>query len=78
MLAGGGDTLLYAALLPSLRPGSRLVANAVTLETESLLVGLCAKNGGTLTKIDVATATPLGRMSGWSAARPVVQWSVVI
>ena len=77
-VGGGGDTVLYAALLPSLRPGSRLVANAVTLETESLLVGLCAKNGGTLTKIDVATATPLGRMSGWTAARPVVQWSVVI
>lgn len=75
-VGGGGDSALYAALLPLLRAGSRLVANAVTLETEALLVGLCATHGGSLTKIDVATATPLGRMSGWSAARPVVQWSV--
>lgn len=77
-IGGGGDAALYAALLPLLRPGTHLVANAVTLETESLLVGLCASHGGSLTKIDLATATPLGRMSGWTAARPVVQWSVVI
>lgn len=77
-VGGGGDAGLYAALWPMLRPGTRLVANAVTLETEALLVGLCASHGGSLTKIDVATATPLGRMSGWTAARPVVQWSVQI
>ncbi len=76
-VGGGGDAALYAALLPLLRQGTRLVANAVTLETEGVLVGLCATHGGTLTKIDIATATPLGRMSGWTAARPVVQWSVV-
>lgn len=77
-VGGGGNAALYAAIWPLLRPGTRLVANAVTLETEALLVGLCATHGGSLTKIDVATATPLGRMSGWSAARPVVQWSVTI
>ena len=77
-VGGGGDGALYVALLPQLRVGTRLVANAVTLETESLLVGLCANYGGSLTKIDIATATPLGRMNGWTAARPVVQWSVTL
>ena len=77
-IGGGGDAALYAALLPRLRAGTRLVANAVTLETEALLTDLSATHGGSLTKIDIATATPLGRMRGWTAARPVVQWSVVL
>ena len=75
-IGGGGDAALYAALWPLLRPGTRLVANAVTLETEALLVGLHGLYGGTLMKIDIAQTEPLGRMRGWSAARPVVQWSV--
>ncbi len=75
-VGGGGDAALYEGLLPLLRVGTRLVANAVTLETESLLVGLCASHGGNLTKIDIATATPLGGMRGWTPARPVVQWNV--
>lgn len=75
-IGGGGDAALYAAIWPLLQPGTRLVANAVTLETEALLVGLHATHGGTLMKIDIAQTEPLGRMRGWSAARPVVQWSV--
>ena len=76
-VGGGGDAALYTALWPLLSPHTRVVANAVTLETEALLVGLHAIHGGSLTKIDIAAATPLGRMHGWSAARPVVQWSVM-
>ena len=77
-VGGGGDQALYEAVLPMLRAGTRLVANAVTLQTESLLLDLCTRHGGSLTRIDVATATPLGRMHGWTAARPVVQWSAGI
>lgn len=75
-IGGGGNAAVYAALWPILPQGTRLVANAVTLETESLLVALQAQKGGDLMKIDIAQATPLGRMQGWSAARPVVQWSM--
>ena len=57
--------------------GTRLVANGVTLETESLLASQHAKRGGSLLRIDLAQAAPLGRMRGWDAARPVVQWSVI-
>ncbi|MES2664517.1 MAG: precorrin-6y C5,15-methyltransferase (decarboxylating) subunit CbiE [Pseudomonadota bacterium] len=75
-VGGGMDAALFAALQPM--RGTRLVANSVTLETESLLADLHARHGGSLLRIDVATATPLGRMRGWTAARPVVQWSVVL
>ena len=57
--------------------GTRLVANGVTLETESLLAQQQALRGGDLLRIDLAQAAPLGRMRGWAASRPVVQWSVL-
>lgn len=75
-VGGGGDAALFQHLFDILLPGARLVANGVTLETEALLAALHATHGGTLTRIDIATATPLGTMRGWQAARPVVQWSV--
>ena len=75
-VGGGMDAALFAVLQP--RRDTRLVTNAVTLETEALLTQLHASHGGTLLRIDVATATPLGRMRGWTAARPVVQWSVTL
>ncbi|MFM2365677.1 MAG: hypothetical protein RIR95_284, partial [Pseudomonadota bacterium] len=77
-VGGGGDAELFTALIPRLRTGTRLVVNSVTLETEALLVALQAQHGGSLIKIDIATAVPLGRMSAWQAARPVVQWSVTL
>ena len=75
-VGGGGDAACYAALWPMLAAGTRVVSNAVTLETEALLAGLHAQHGGSLTRIDLATATPLGTLRGWTASRPVVQWSV--
>jgi precorrin-6Y C5,15-methyltransferase (decarboxylating) len=49
----------------------------VTLETESLLAHQHATRGGTLLRIDLAQSAPLGRMRGWEASRPVVQWSAI-
>ena len=74
-VGGGAEPALFDALLPALPPGARLVANAVTLETESLLAGLQARLGGGLIRIDIQTAAPLGRMRGWQPARPVTQWA---
>lgn len=76
-VGGGADEALLSALFGCLPPGTRLVLNAVTLETESLALHLHAKKGGSLVKIDLAHAAPLGQMRGWSPSRPVVQWSVV-
>lgn len=75
-IGGGGNAALIAQLWPMLPEGTRLVANGVTLETESLLASEQAARGGSLLRIDLAQAAPLGRMRGWEAARPVVQWSV--
>ncbi|MGR3504864.1 MAG: precorrin-6y C5,15-methyltransferase (decarboxylating) subunit CbiE [Paracoccaceae bacterium] len=76
-VGGGGDAALYEALWPLLPEGSRLVANGVTLETEAQLAACHARYGGHLLRADLAEATALGGFRGWTAARPVVQWSVV-
>ncbi len=75
-IGGGGNAALYDQLWHILPAGTRLVANGVTLETESLLAQQHAMRGGSLLRIDLAQAAPLGRMRGWDASRPVVQWSV--
>jgi len=58
----------------ALRPGGRLVVNAVTLETETLLLGRHAVLGGELLRLAVSRAEPLGEKIGWRAAMPVTQW----
>lgn len=77
-VGGGGSASLYAALFARLPAGSLLIANGVTLETESLLARLHAERGGTLLRVELAEAAPLGTMRGWQSARPVVQWSVTL
>jgi precorrin-6B C5,15-methyltransferase / cobalt-precorrin-6B C5,C15-methyltransferase len=74
-IGGGANAALLQAMWPQLPTGCRIVANAVTLESEALLTSLCAQYGGALMRVDIAHAQPLGRMTGWSAARPIVQWS---
>lgn len=76
-IGGGADAGLLAALWDAVPEGTRLVVNAVTLETEALLYDHHARLGGALMRIDIAQSGPLGGMRGWSAARPVVQWSVI-
>jgi precorrin-6Y C5,15-methyltransferase (decarboxylating) len=73
-VGGGGDAALHAALWPLLPEGARIVANGVTIETESVLADLHASHGGSLLRFDMAEATTLGRFRDWRAARPVVQW----
>lgn len=76
---GGGaskDGVLPAAI-DALRAGGRLVVNAVTLETEALLIGQHALRGGELIRLAVARAVPVGGLTGWRPAMPVTQWSWV-
>ena len=77
-VGGGGTAALFDQLFTVLPRGTRLVANGVTLETESLMTHLHAVHGGSLLRIELAQAEPLGRMRGWQNARPVVQWSVTL
>ena len=56
--------------------GGRLVANAVTLETEALLMARHAALGGELIRIAVSRADPVGEKTGWRPAMPVTQWAL--
>jgi len=75
-IGGGANDALLDVLWSRLPAGTRLVANAVTLETESLLMRWSEAKGGSLLRIELAEAAPLGSMRGWQPARPLVQWSV--
>lgn len=76
-VGGGANQALLDTLWLALPAGARLVANAVTLETEALLLAAHAQRGGELLRIELAQAAPLGGMRGWAPSRPLVQWSVV-
>ncbi|MFE7333360.1 precorrin-6y C5,15-methyltransferase (decarboxylating) subunit CbiE [Streptomyces griseus] len=75
---GGGLTApgLLDACWAALRPGGRLVANTVTLESEALLAARHKEFGGELVRLAVAHAVPVGGFTGWRQAMPVTQWSV--
>ncbi len=75
---GGGvsDPALVAAVLAALPHGGRLVANAVTLESEALLLRCHAEHGGTLRRLSIARAEPVGHLTGWRTAMPVTQWAL--
>ncbi|HEY4746001.1 MAG TPA: precorrin-6y C5,15-methyltransferase (decarboxylating) subunit CbiE, partial [Steroidobacteraceae bacterium] len=71
---GANDPRVLSAATAALRPGGRLVVNAVTLETEALLIATHAERGGTLTRIAIERAEPIGTMTTWRPALPVTQW----
>jgi precorrin-6B C5,15-methyltransferase / cobalt-precorrin-6B C5,C15-methyltransferase len=75
-LGGGADEAMLQAVWNVMRPGARLVANAVTLETEALFSRWSSEKGGSLLRIELAEEKPLGRYRSWAPARPIVQWSV--
>ncbi len=60
-----------------LRPGGRLVANAVTLQSEMTLMNWRAEHGGELTRIHVAQAQPLGEFDTWRQALPITLLEVI-
>jgi precorrin-6Y C5,15-methyltransferase (decarboxylating) len=76
-IGGGLDIAMFDAIWSRIAPGARIVAHAVTLETEALLGELHQRHGGELMRVEIAYAAPLGRYRSWEAARPVVQWSAV-
>jgi precorrin-6Y C5,15-methyltransferase (decarboxylating) len=71
---GGSDRGVLDAAIKALRSGGRLVANAVTLEMETLLLAQHTKRGGDLTRIAISRASPVGSMQAWRPAMPVTQW----
>ncbi len=76
-IGGGLSDGVFEAAWAVLKPLGRLVANAVTLEGEAILVALQKQHGGQLVKLSVERAEDLGSFRGWKPQRPVTQWSLV-
>lgn len=70
---GGGVTVpgVLNRCWQALKPGGRLVANAVTLQSEAALIAFRGEHGGELTRIEVAQARPLGGFDTWRGALPI-------
>lgn len=79
VFVGGGATTpeLLEICWAAVPPGGRLVANAVTVESEAVLAGWFARVGGELVRIGIQRAQPVGSYTGWKPAMPVTIWSVV-
>ena len=60
----------------ALNLGGRLVANAVTIESEALLIDLHQEFGGELIRIAISKSRPLGKTTGWKTYMPILQWRV--
>jgi precorrin-6Y C5,15-methyltransferase (decarboxylating) len=76
-IGGGLGEAAIDACWAALRPLGRLVCNAVTLESEMLLIDLHRKYGGELIKLQINRAEPVGPYRGWRAHMPVTQWSLI-
>ncbi|MCR4269437.1 precorrin-6y C5,15-methyltransferase (decarboxylating) subunit CbiE [Nitratireductor sp. ZSWI3] len=76
IFVGGGGSApgVMAAAMKALRPGGRLVANAVTLEMQAVLLDTQARLGGELIEIAIARTAPVGGMTALRPALPVLQW----
>ncbi|MFI8396339.1 precorrin-6y C5,15-methyltransferase (decarboxylating) subunit CbiE [Pseudomonas sp. NPDC078863] len=76
---GGGVTRdgVFETCWQQLKPGGRLVANAVTLQSELTLMNWRERYGGELTRIHVAQAQPLGEFDTWRQALPITLLELV-
>ncbi|WP_312997413.1 precorrin-6y C5,15-methyltransferase (decarboxylating) subunit CbiE [Pseudomonas sp.] len=76
---GGGVTRdgVFETCWQQLKPGGRLVANAVTLQSELTLMNWRERYGGELTRIHVAQAQPLGEFDTWRQALPITLLDLV-
>ncbi len=80
VFVGGGATTpgLIELVQGRLHGGGRLVVNTVSLESEAIVLGHQKRSGGSLTRIAISHASPIGgengRMSGWRPAMPILQW----
>jgi precorrin-6B C5,15-methyltransferase / cobalt-precorrin-6B C5,C15-methyltransferase len=78
VFVGGGlmDGGVFETVWEALKPGGRLVANAVTIESEARLIDLFQRFGGDLVRLQVARVDKVGTAFGWRPAMPVTQWRV--
>lgn len=78
IFVGGGLTQpgLLEACYEQLAVHGRLVANAVTAESEAVLTQWYSRMGGELARFQHYRGEPVGRFTGWRPAMPVTRWSI--
>lgn len=76
-IGGGLSPAVITAAKAALPRHGRLVANAVTLESEAILIAAHADHGGDLSRIAISRAEPVGPFRGWRPLMTVTQWSLV-
>ncbi len=76
-IGGGTSADLIEQCWMVLNRSGRIVAHAVTLETEQFLIDAYRTYGGDLNRISVEVVDPIGTYLGWKALRPVVQWAAI-
>jgi precorrin-6Y C5,15-methyltransferase (decarboxylating) len=79
IFVGGGATdprVIDQALL-ALKPQGRLVVNAVTLETQALLMAQRGNHGGDLIQLSIARLDEVGTFHALRPAMAVLQWTWV-
>jgi precorrin-6B C5,15-methyltransferase / cobalt-precorrin-6B C5,C15-methyltransferase len=74
-IGGGCDSAVIEKSWDALKPGGRLVVNAITLETEKEVLAAQAKFGGTLTRLSVERLDTVGSKQAFRPAMTVTQWS---
>lgn len=73
-IGGGLSAETIQKSIDALKPFGRLVAHAVTLESEAVLLAAFNEHGGELQRISVESAEPVGPFHGWRPSMPVTQW----
>jgi precorrin-6Y C5,15-methyltransferase (decarboxylating) len=74
-VGGGGEPALFDKAYAALKPGGRIVANAITLDTEKAALAAQSKFGGTLTRLSLERLDAVGGKQAFRPAMTVTQWS---
>jgi precorrin-6Y C5,15-methyltransferase (decarboxylating) len=74
---GGREPGLIETAWAALKPGGRMVANSVTLETDAALSAARQTFGGSLTRLSVERLEAVGGLHAFRPAMTVTQWSAV-
>ena len=73
-IGGGLSREMIEAIIPRLSPLGRLVVNAVTVESEAIIITAQSDFGGEMSRIAISRAEAVGNYLGWRPLRPVTQW----
>jgi precorrin-6Y C5,15-methyltransferase (decarboxylating) len=76
-IGGGGCPEVIDKAHAALKPGGRLVANAITLDTERALLAAQSQHGGTLTRLAIERLDTVGGKQAFRPAMTVTQWTAV-